>query len=325
LILTMASADGNLAATYTLIHAFLLEKSHEKVAKALKKAVKDVVILRDEVPTDSPPLNEIIAQWKTWRESKTRAHSSSSSSDSSDSSDSSSSNDSGTSGSSSGSSDSSSSEDNSSSESPDSSDSSSESEEDPPRAGLGFSSKSITQKRPVKKGKKSGKVKPPSSSNKESSSEASESTPKENGEGKTKAINGSSESKAVDKAAAPVPMSKIDDARVTATKRRRTSLDGSGVATAITVDRPKGHEKERRKNNVPFQRIKADDVTYHDDRLKDNTFVARNGAVNDYGAKAHRDLIVTRGDGFRKEKNKKKRGSYRGGEITMESHSIKFA
>lgn len=38
---------------------------------------------------------------------------------------------------------------------------------------------------------------------------------------------------------------------------------------------------------------------------------------NDYGKQAHRDLIVTRGAGFRKEKNKKKRGSYRGGEITV--------
>lgn len=38
---------------------------------------------------------------------------------------------------------------------------------------------------------------------------------------------------------------------------------------------------------------------------------------DDYGARASRDLIVTRGAGFRKEKNKKKRGSYRGGEITV--------
>jgi hypothetical protein len=38
---------------------------------------------------------------------------------------------------------------------------------------------------------------------------------------------------------------------------------------------------------------------------------------DDYGARASRDLIVTRGDGFRKEKNKKKRGSYRGGDITV--------
>lgn len=64
--------------------------------------------------------------------------------------------------------------------------------------------------------------------------------------------------------------------------------------------------------------------------------------ADDYGARANRDLIVTRGDGFRKEKNKKKRGSYRGGEITvshgqtrsactsrltelqLQSHSFKF-
>ena len=31
-------------------------------------------------------------------------------------------------------------------------------------------------------------------------------------------------------------------------------------------------------------------------------------SVNDYGARAARDLIVTKGQGFRKEKNKKKRG-----------------
>ncbi|KDQ33016.1 hypothetical protein PLEOSDRAFT_7263, partial [Pleurotus ostreatus PC15] len=58
--------------------------------------------------------------------------------------------------------------------------------------------------------------------------------------------------------------------------------------------------------------------------LIDNRYVAKAGPSNDYGAKAHADLIVTRGSSFRKEKNKKKRGSYRGGEITMESHSIKF-
>ncbi|KAG1877652.1 SRP40, C-terminal domain-containing protein [Suillus subalutaceus] len=56
----------------------------------------------------------------------------------------------------------------------------------------------------------------------------------------------------------------------------------------------------------------------------DNGYEAKGGITNDYGNRAHQDLIVTRGAGFRKEKNKKKRGSYRGGEITMQSHSIKF-
>ncbi|KAI0317576.1 SRP40, C-terminal domain-containing protein, partial [Amylostereum chailletii] len=80
-----------------------------------------------------------------------------------------------------------------------------------------------------------------------------------------------------------------------------------------------------RKTNTPFQRIKADKVVFVDEKLKDNTFESRGVSANDYGARASADLIVTRGDGFRKEKNKKKRGSYRGGEITMQSHSFKFA
>lgn len=37
----------------------------------------------------------------------------------------------------------------------------------------------------------------------------------------------------------------------------------------------------------------------------------------DYAEKAYRDLIITRGKGFTKEKNKKKRGSYRGGTIDI--------
>ena len=37
----------------------------------------------------------------------------------------------------------------------------------------------------------------------------------------------------------------------------------------------------------------------------------------DYAEKAYKDLSVTRGKGFTKEKNKKKRGSYRGGPIDI--------
>jgi hypothetical protein len=45
--------------------------------------------------------------------------------------------------------------------------------------------------------------------------------------------------------------------------------------------------------------------------------MAQGAHADDYGARANRDLVVTRGSGFRKEKNKKKRGSYRGGDITV--------
>ncbi|KAL1672177.1 SRP40, C-terminal domain-containing protein, partial [Schizophyllum commune] len=79
--------------------------------------------------------------------------------------------------------------------------------------------------------------------------------------------------------------------------------------------------KGKRTTNTPFQRI---DPTKFSGLVADNRFESRGASMSDYGARAHQDLIVTRGAGFRKEKNKKKRGSYRGGEITMESHSIKF-
>jgi hypothetical protein len=90
-----------------------------------------------------------------------------------------------------------------------------------------------------------------------------------------------------------------------------------------------------RKTNEPFRRVKPQQRTSEQLEL-DNRYEVKVpwGSVtligiimwncdlqaaptNDYGAKAHKDLIVTRGAGFRKEKNKKKRGSYRGGEITV--------
>lgn len=60
------------------------------------------------------------------------------------------------------------------------------------------------------------------------------------------------------------------------------------------------------------------------EKLRDNRFASKGGTAGDYGERAHQDLIITKGAGFRKEKMKKKRGSYSGGEITLQSHSIKF-
>ncbi|KAJ0266904.1 Nucleolar/coiled-body phosphoprotein [Hirschfeldia incana] len=75
---------------------------------------------------------------------------------------------------------------------------------------------------------------------------------------------------------------------------------------------------------VPFQRVKVEDVVFTDDRLKDNSYWAKDGADSGYGAKAQEVLGQVRGKGFRHEKTKKKRGSYRGGEIDLQSHSVKF-
>lgn len=57
-------------------------------------------------------------------------------------------------------------------------------------------------------------------------------------------------------------------------------------------------------------------VFFQSDRNADLRF-EQGATTSDYGARASQDLIVTRGAGFRKEKNKKKRGSYRGGDITV--------
>jgi hypothetical protein len=60
--------------------------------------------------------------------------------------------------------------------------------------------------------------------------------------------------------------------------------------------------------------------THVDAKFADNRYRSY-----DYADSAHQDLIVTKGKGFTKEKNKKKRGSYRGGKIDTEGRKgIKF-
>jgi len=173
-----------------------------------------------------------------------------------------------------------------------------------------------------------------------SSEEDSDSSEEESEVEEKAAVKSEKKPKAqLNKGAAPPPakqngQSKPKPDNVVVTKKRKTLESGTSVPTAVGVTEENGQNeqngangkagKKPRKMGTPFQRIKAEEITFADNRLKDNTFAARGAGSNDYGERASRDLIVTRGDGFRKEKNKKKRGSYRGGEITMQSHSIKF-
>ncbi|KAJ9162759.1 hypothetical protein P3X46_022508 [Hevea brasiliensis] len=73
-----------------------------------------------------------------------------------------------------------------------------------------------------------------------------------------------------------------------------------------------------------FQRIKVDEVVLSAEKLKDNSYWAKDGAEDGYGAKAQEILGPVRGRDFRHEKTKKKRGTYRGGQIDLQSHSVKF-
>ncbi|KAL8884803.1 MAG: hypothetical protein Q9215_007229 [Flavoplaca cf. flavocitrina] len=110
------------------------------------------------------------------------------------------------------------------------------------------------------------------------------------------------------------------------TKKRKASASPHAVAqsTAVTVHEELSpsmgnttsitttttSKKEPKPRAVPFTRISP------------NTPIPASLASNayqpyDYAERAHQDLIITKGKGFTKEKNKKKRGSYRGGVIDV--------
>ena len=55
--------------------------------------------------------------------------------------------------------------------------------------------------------------------------------------------------------------------------------------------------------------------------VNDNSFYTK---ADTWGERAHNVLKHTRGKGFRHEKTKKKRGTYRGGAIDTNVHSVKF-
>jgi len=63
-----------------------------------------------------------------------------------------------------------------------------------------------------------------------------------------------------------------------ATKKRRANKEGTAVVTATATKTPGGNargDKASRKPNAPFQRVNANAVKYHDEKLKDNTFESR--------------------------------------------------
>jgi len=67
----------------------------------------------------------------------------------------------------------------------------------------------------------------------------------------------------------------------------------------------------------------ADWALVRDAELADNSYAGTFGGGG-WGAKANDVLARVKGKDFRHEKTKKKRGSYRGGEITMASNSFKY-
>lgn len=134
----------------------------------------------------------------------------------------------------------------------------------------------------------------------------------------------SSESDSNDEKPLQVPNAAASDSSVTLDKTSPELMPSTANPplppgpTLKSNNRGKNGANASRTQNQPFSRIRKDIVV--DPRLSSNAYVS-----HDYGDKAHQDLIITKGKGFTKEKNKKKRGSYKGGPLDIhKSRSIKF-
>ena len=107
-----------------------------------------------------------------------------------------------------------------------------------------------------------------------------------------------------------------------AAKKVRSSNDMASQSLAPrpmpATATPASAQESDNPNNKRFQRVPTDLPV--DERFASNAYIPY-----DYANRAHDDLIVTRGRQFTKEKNKKKRGSYRGGTIDVQGKKgIKF-
>lgn len=73
---------------------------------------------------------------------------------------------------------------------------------------------------------------------------------------------------------------------------------------------------------TPFKRVMEGQISFENECLMDNSFHSKNDT---YGIRAHHDLVMTKGKGFRKEKTKKKRLNHHGGKINYEVNSYQFS
>jgi len=106
--------------------------------------------------------------------------------------------------------------------------------------------------------------------------------------------------------------------------------DTEGEKNPTPVDEVDKSEKTPGKGNkgkqpgIPFRRVKVEEAVYDHDALKDNSYLRIAEAGNDFGMKAHSVLSVEKGKGFRTNKNKLKKKSYRGSIDINAQHSFKF-
>jgi len=126
-------------------------------------------------------------------------------------------------------------------------------------------------------------------------------------------------------------------------KKAKTSKAQDTDIACVVEEQSKGSEKKEEESKAlesnevvaangnahkstprPFKRVREEEI-YVDPRLQDNSYGALKSRGGVWGDKANAVLGAVRGKGFRHEKTKKKRGSYRGGQIDSNRvASIKF-
>lgn len=84
------------------------------------------------------------------------------------------------------------------------------------------------------------------------------------------------------------------------------SVSPAPVTVANEDTTAQSGEKPSKKKNTPFTRVDASKYIPEHEELRDNSY---RGGSGTYGDKASADLIVTRGKGFTKEKNKVSRSN----------------
>lgn len=93
--------------------------------------------------------------------------------------------------------------------------------------------------------------------------------------------------------------------------------------TSIEIEEP--GKSNPRKQGIPFKRVRPEEVTFAKEELKSNRFLDKSGSAGSYGEKAFYELNSAKGRDFKHEKNKKKKGTYKGGRIdTTSVCSVKF-
>lgn len=104
-------------------------------------------------------------------------------------------------------------------------------------------------------------------------------------------------------------------------KKQKTEAEDDKLVVEQKKHKAQASQAEEKK---PFQRVDPSKVEFLDERLRTNDYLEFK--PSSYGDKAYAALAPTKGADFRKEKNKKKKATYKGGQInTSTIHSIKFS